>query len=151
VPAVTFYRAAIALAAVLLLWAGFALSVTAPPDRSDYRRTAVQAAESARDAASTGALIARQQIDHDVFGTFATAAYDDATRTVAGAAEQIAAQSPPDAASADLRDSVLPLVQEAVRALGDAARATTRAALRAAQAALDDVAGQLGDLIEAQQ
>jgi hypothetical protein len=148
---VTIHRLAIALGAVLLLWAGFAASVTAPPDRSDYRRTAVRAAESAHDAASTGALIARQQLGGDVFGTFAAAAYDDATRTLAGAAHDLAAQPPPDDASARLRDGVLPLVQDAVRALGDAARATSEAALRTALAALEDVAGRLADLVETYQ
>jgi hypothetical protein len=141
-------RLMIALGAVLALWAGFAATVTAPPDRSDYRRTAVQAAESARDAAGTGALVARTQLDGDVFGTFVDTAYDDAAGTVAGAAKQIAEQLPPDDASAQLRDEVLPLVQEAVRALGDASRAATAGALRSALAALDDVAGKLADIVD---
>jgi hypothetical protein len=145
---VTLRRLMIALGAVLALWVGFAVTVTAPPDRSDYRRTAVQAAESARDAAGTGALVAQTQLDGDAFGTFVGTAYDDATRTVAGAAKQIAGQPPPDDASAQLRDEVLPLVQEAVHALGDASRATSMATLRAALAALNDVAGKLADIVD---
>ena len=141
-------RLTIALAGVLALWAGFAVRVSAPPDRSDYRRTAVQAAGSAHDAAGTGALVARTQLDGHAFGTFIATAYDDAARTLSGAAKQIAEQAPPDDASARLRDEVLPLVQEAVRALGDASRASTEGALRAALAALDDVAGKLGDIVD---
>jgi len=76
-------RLTIALAGVLALWAGFAVRVSAPPDRSDYRRTAVQAAESAHDAAGTGALVARTQLDGHAFGTFIATAYDDAARTIA--------------------------------------------------------------------
>ena len=148
-PTVTLHRLAIVAVAVLLLWAGFAVSVTAPPDRSDYRRTALQVAASAHDAAGTGALIAHQQLDGDVFGTFADAAYDDATRTLSGAATRLTGEPPPDDASAALRDGLLPLVQEAVRALGDAARATSRTALRAALGVLEDVAARLADLIEA--
>jgi hypothetical protein len=144
----TVRRVLISLGAVLALWAGFAATVTGPPDRSDYRRTAVQAAGSARDAAGPGALVARTQLDGDAFGTFADTAYEDATRTLAGAAKQIAEQTPPDDASAQLRDKVLPLVQEAVRALGDASRAANETALRSALAALDDVADRLADIVD---
>jgi hypothetical protein len=50
----------IAVAAVVLLWAGFAYTVTRPADAKDYLRTALQVAESAHDAAVTGSLTARQ-------------------------------------------------------------------------------------------
>jgi hypothetical protein len=143
-----FARLAIAVVAVLLLWAGFAYTVSRPVDARGYLRTALQVAEGAHDAAATGALIGRQQLGDKVFGTFTVAAYDDAAKGLAGAAHKLAEQAPPDDGSAALRDRLAPLVQTAVRELGDAARADDNAALRTAVSGLDDVADQLSDVIE---
>jgi hypothetical protein len=76
-------------------------------------------------------------------------AYDDAAKGVAGASAKLAEQSPPDAASARLRDQIAPLVQSTAGELGDAAAADDDKALRAAVAGLDDVANKLEDVIEA--
>jgi hypothetical protein len=141
-------RPVIAVAAVVLLWVGFAYTITKPADAKAYLRTAMQVAESAHDAAVTGALIARQQIGGQVFGAFAVAAYDDAAKGLAGAAKKLAGQPPPDPSSARLRDQLAPLVQTAVRELSDAAVAETDDARRAAAGDLDGVAGRLSTLIE---
>lgn len=136
------------MSAVLLLWAGFAWSVTRPPDPSDYRRTAVQVAGAAHDAAVTGSLIADQQLDGDVVAPFAVTAYEDATRTLAGAVRSFTDEPPPDRSSTALRDRLLPLLADAVRALHDAARASGREELTAARTALVDVGDRLGALVE---
>jgi hypothetical protein len=82
---------------------------------------------------------------------WAVAAYDDATKALAGAAKKLADQAPPDDASTRLRDRLAPLVQTTERDLGDAAEADDDDALRAAITGLDGVAGRLNDLIEQHQ
>jgi hypothetical protein len=141
-------RAAIAVVAVALFWAGFAYAVTKPADASSYLRSALQVAEATRDAAVTGALIGRQQLDDRVFGAFAATAYDDAIQGLAGAAKKLADQPPPDAASARLRDELLALVQTAVVDLGDAAATEDDGVLRTVVEGLTEVAARLADLIE---
>jgi len=143
-----YARWAIAVAALTLMWAGFAYAGSRPVDARGYLRTALQVAEAAHDAAATGALIGRQQLDGKVFGAFAVTAYDDAAKGLAGAAHKLAGQPPPDDGSAALRDRIAPLMLTAVRELGDAARADDDAALGAAVSGLDDVADQLTDVIE---
>jgi hypothetical protein len=145
------YRLAIAVLAVALLWAGLAYDLSKPTDAAGYLRTALQAADSAHDGASTGALIGRQQLHQQVFPAFAVSAYDDAEKALAGAQKKLAGTPPPDDTSAGLRDRVAPLVQAAVHDLGDAATATDDATLRAAVDALEHDAEQLGDLIEQHQ
>ncbi|MEU4217922.1 hypothetical protein [Actinoplanes sp. NPDC026623] len=142
--------AVIAVVSVVLLWAGFAYQVSRPADAREYLRTAMQVAESAHDAAVTGALIGRRQLEDQVFGAFAVTAYGDAAKGLAGAAGKIAGPVPPDAASARLRDRLLALLQAATRELGDAAAARTDPALRAAVAGLDAVGVRLAALIERQ-
>jgi hypothetical protein len=141
------HRSAIAAVALLALWAGFAFDLSRPADATDYRRTAVQVAQSAHDAASTAALIARQQLQGRVFGTFATSAYQDAAEAAAGAAKKITGHPPPDRDAARLRDRIAGLVQATVRDLGAAVRATDAAALRAAAAGLERSAQALRALL----
>jgi hypothetical protein len=141
-------RVAIAVTGVALLWAGLVYTASKPVDASGYLRTALQVAASAHDAAATGALIGRQQLDGRVFAVFAATAYDDATEGLVGATQKLADQPPPDDSSAVLRDRLAPLVQLAVRDLGDAAEADDADALHSAVSKLDDVAGQLAELIE---
>jgi hypothetical protein len=141
------YRLVIAAAAVGLLWAGLAYNMSKPGDATGYLRTALQVAASAHDGASTGVLIGRQQLDQQVFAAFAVSAYDDARQALAGAQKKLADTPPPDKTSARLRDRLAPLVQAAVRDLGDAAQASGDAGLSAAVEALQHDAGRLGDLI----
>jgi hypothetical protein len=141
----------IALVAVALFWAGFAYNLTRPPDASDYHRTVVQVAESAHDAVRTGWLIGREQLSGRVFGTFSTAAYDDALKGVAGASKQFAEVPPPDEASTRLRDQLAPLLNDAVRLLTDAAQAADDHALGDAVQALGPLADRLDAFVEANQ
>jgi hypothetical protein len=144
-------RLAIAAAAVLLFWTGLAYNLSKPPDTSAYLRTALQVAASAHDGAATGVLIGRQQLDQQVFATFAVSAYADARQALAGAQKKLADTPPPDEESAGLRDRLAPVVQAAVHDLGDAARASDDARLGAAVDALSHDAQQLDALIEEHQ
>lgn len=141
-------RLVIAVTGVLLLWVGFAYTLTRPADAKAYLRTALQVAESVHDAAVTGAMITRAQVDGKVFGAFAVSAYDDASKGLAGAAKKLAEQPPPDPGSARIRDQLAPLVQSAARELGDATTAESDDARRAAADGLDRVANQLATLME---
>jgi acyl-CoA reductase-like NAD-dependent aldehyde dehydrogenase len=146
-----FGKVWIALAAVLLLWAGFAYDVTRPTDRREYHRTAVQVAESAHDGVRTGWLIGREQLAGRVFGTYVTATFDDAEKAVAGASKQFAAEAPPDEASTRLRDQLSPLLHSAVQLLADASEPADDSALRQAVDELGKLADQLDEFVEANQ
>jgi hypothetical protein len=137
------------LAAVLLLWVGFAYDVTRPPDASAYRRTVVQVAASAHDGVGTGWLVGREELAGRVFGTFATAGFDDALKAVGGAADRFAEHAPPDRPSVRLRDELAPLLASAVRWLGDAAQAADDTALRVAVDALGSLADRLAAFLAA--
>jgi hypothetical protein len=141
----------VVLAALGLLWAELAYSVRLPSDFNDYRRTVVQVAEAAYNATRTGWLTGRQKLAGQVFDTFAVAAFDDASKALAGASKQFAEQGPPDERSARLRDELNPLVQDAVRWLGSAAQAEDDEALRAAVDALGSLADRLRAFVEANQ
>jgi len=104
--------------------AGFAYTVTRPDDFADYSRTIGQVAGSTHDAARTGWLTGRQQLDGRVTAAFATTAYDDAEKTLAGAQQQFATAPPPDERAVSLRDQLGPLVSLAVKDLGDAGSRT---------------------------
>jgi hypothetical protein len=142
------HRLIIAATALLGLWAGLAYQVSQPPDVSGYLRTVLQVATSAHDAAATGVLVGRQQLRGQLTDAFATAAYDDAVRAVAGAQQKLATAVAPDDASAALRERLVPLVQDTVRHLSDATAARDDAALGHATDALEQTAGQLNDLVE---
>jgi hypothetical protein len=146
-----FWRLFLVLAAVLLLWAGFAYNVTRPPDDRAYRRTVVQVAESVHDGVGTAWLVGREKLAGRVFETFATAGFDDALKAVGGAADQFAENEPPDGPSARLRDELAPLVASAVRWLGDAAHAADDKALRVAADALGPLADRLAAFVAANQ
>ncbi len=141
----------IVLVALGLLWGEVAYSCSRPPDSEDYHRTVVQVADSAHNATRTGWLTGRQKLAGQVFDTFASAAFDDATKALAGASKQFAEQGPPDERSAALRDELSPLVEDAVRWLGSAAQAQDDEALRTAVEALGALADRVEAFIEANQ
>jgi hypothetical protein len=147
-----FRKLPLVLAAIGLLWAGFAYTVSRPTTPADYRRTMLQVAEATHDAARTGWLTGRQQLADRTFAPFAATAYDDATRAASGASRQFAEEAPPDAAGRELRDRLGPLVGEVVRGLGDASAADDtaegRAMLSDAVGGLDAAATGLEPLIE---
>jgi hypothetical protein len=142
-------EAVIAGVAVVALWAGFAYDQSRPVDAKAYRRTMLQVAAAAHDSAQTGRLIGEQRLDGHVTGPFATTAFDDAAKGVAGAQKKFAAQPPPDDASAALRDRLAPLLSGTVLALGDTAGAADDAALRDGTSRLDELAGKLDDFVTA--
>jgi hypothetical protein len=144
----TTIRAVLAGAAVVLLWAGFAYDVSRPPDAARYHRVLLQVAESAHDATRTAALTGRLELAGRVTGPFATTAFDDAAKGLAGAQKKFAAQGPPDDESAARRDRLVPLLGAAVTALGDTAQAEDDGDLRAGVHRLDEVAGRLDDFVE---
>jgi hypothetical protein len=137
------------VAAVGLMWAGFAYTATRPSDSDDYRRTAVQVAEAGHDAARTGWLAGRQQLAGQIFPPFANTSFSDATRALAGAAKEFVGEPPPDPQSTALRDELAPLLQETVRQLGYAAGAADDTELRRAVDALDSLAEQFEEFVEA--
>jgi hypothetical protein len=141
----------IAATALVLLWAGFAYDLSRPPDGSDYHRTVLQVTRTAHDAAATGALIGRQQLDGRVFGPFAVSAYRDATRAMGSARRRLTEQAPPDGASMAQRDRIAPIMGAAADHLGDAASARDDARLRAAVDDLEHDVRQLATLLRAWQ
>jgi hypothetical protein len=108
----------------------------------------MQAAESAHDATQTAALVARLEAAGRVTGPFATAAFDDAAKGLAGAQRKFASEGPPDAESAGRRDRLNVLLGVAVTVLGDTAQTGDDGALRSGAARLDQVARQLDDFVE---
>lgn len=143
-------RGLIAGAAVLLLWAGFAYDVSRPVDATAYRRTLLQVAEAAHDAAQTGRLVGEQELAGRVTAAFAATAFDDAATGLAGAQLKFASQGPPEPSSAAARDRLAPLLAATVTALGDTAEAADDAALRDGTGRLGGLASQLEDFVTAQ-
>jgi hypothetical protein len=138
---------AVAIAAVALFWAGLMFNLSRPPDYDAYHRTLLQVAESAHDAAQTGRLVAQEQLAGRINAAFASAAFDDAAKALAGAEKKFAGEGPPDERSAALRDRLSPLLAAAVIALGDAAEAAGDTALKTASDQLDQLSRQLRDFI----
>jgi hypothetical protein len=138
-----------AVAAVVLLWGGFAYDVSRPADGKAYRRTILQVAEAAHDAAQTGRLTGEQQLADQVTTPFARTAFGDAAKALAGAEQKFAAEGPPDSASAELRDQLAPLLSTAVQVLGDTAEAGDDDTLRDGVHRLDSLAERLEEFITA--
>jgi hypothetical protein len=133
------------------VWGLLVFAVVKPVSPTDFRRNVLQVATSAYDASRTGWLAGRQVLAGQLFSPFAQTAFDDAAKTLSGATKQFGSESPPTAASRQLRDALAPLLDSAVRKLGDASSASEDgddAALRRAVDDLDRVAGQLDDFIE---
>jgi hypothetical protein len=134
--------------ALVVLWAGFAYTVSRPTRPDGYRRVVVQVAETAHDAARTGWLAGRQELAGQVVAPFAATAFDDATRAAAGASKQFAEEAPPDEESRRLRDELGPLVLGVVVRLADAAQAADDAGLRSAVDDLGSLAERLQEYVE---
>lgn len=143
-------RAAIAGSAVALFWAGLAYDLTRPADYRAYHRTILQVAATAHDAAETGRLTGELLLSGRATEPYARAAFDDATRALAGAQRKFASQPPPDERSGRLRDQVSPLLAREVTALGDTAGATGDTDLKDGVRRLRDLAGQLDAFVTAQ-
>ena len=141
-------RLLISAAALTVLWAGLALVVSRPADAAGYHRTALASAEAAHDAATTGSLIGRGQLDGRVFPPFAADGYQDALRALSSAQRDLTEQVPPGEDSAALRDELVPLLQAVGHDLAGAASAGGDEELRDAVVSLDEDAQRLTDLID---
>jgi hypothetical protein len=136
-------RIGVVVTAAALMWVGVAYQASRPPDYDAYHRTATQVARAAHDAVRTGWLTGRQELAGKVFPTYATVAFDDAAKALAGAQKTFASEAPPDGTARALRDELAPLLAAATTLLGDAAGAADDAALRHAVDRLDDLADRL--------
>jgi hypothetical protein len=136
------------LVALLLFWAGYAYNASRPPDERAYRRTARQVAEAVHDAARGAWLTGRLELRGRIIPPYRTAAFNDASKTIAGASKQFAEMAPPDDASRRLRDTLSPLVREVQVRVADAAEAPDDAQLQAAVDALGSLSDRLENVIE---
>jgi len=141
---------AVAAVVVLLLgWLGF--SSTRPPDFHDYRKLAVESADSAYGAVRTASLAVTASLEHKAPGPYLSVMLDGCVRDASGAIGQFAQLPPPDAGTAAMRDELAPLLAEAVRQTGDVRAAADRAdptGLRDAAAGLQALAERLDDFLE---
>ncbi|MFI9006003.1 hypothetical protein ACIGNX_02060 [Actinosynnema sp. NPDC053489] len=97
-----------------------------PTTADGYRETAVTGARDAASAVSTAALVGEAASRDRAFGGYTSAALSDAREGVGTALGDVADLEVPDEASGDLRDRVVPLLVEAVAAVGDVSRAADR-------------------------
>ncbi|GAB2923297.1 hypothetical protein GCM10027280_07980 [Micromonospora polyrhachis] len=148
----TRWWAALLIALVVGVWGVGGYLATTPTDRHDYRKTAVQAAQSAYGAVTTARLTAEGRADARLYRRYAGTMLDDARDALAGAAKQFSATTPPDDVTTGIRAQLAPLLVDADTALGAVERAVDDeddAALRAAVTALEPVGTALADFIEA--
>lgn len=106
---------AIAIAAILVVWAGGYAFMTRAPDATAYREMCVQSAQSALDGLAT----ARMSTDEGLLSPYRTSMSDDAQKLIAQARSQMTGQTPPDERSAQRRDTLIPLLDQAERAFED--------------------------------
>jgi hypothetical protein len=105
---------------LVLVWLALAYC-SGPPSAHEYRRTAVEAAQSALSAVRTVVLAgdAHDRLlppTHDVV-------VEDAAGSVASAQQRLTAQAPPDDGTRQVRDQLLPLLVQASREIADASDA----------------------------
>jgi len=111
-------RWSIVIVVVLAVWMGGYALLSRDPDAVAYRESCVQSAQSTLDGLGT----ARMATDDGLLSSYRTALDDDAQKLIAQARGQIAGQVPPDSRSAQRRDALLPLLDEAERAYADLMR-----------------------------
>jgi hypothetical protein len=137
--------------ALVVLWAVVGYLLTKPTDFHDYRKAAVQSAESGYNAVSTAEITVRAQLDDKVTGPFSKTTLDWASSAVAGAWKQFAGVAPVDEATTAMRDELGPILLSAVRVLGDLTKAEdsgSPAATAHALGQLGPVADQLSGFLE---
>jgi hypothetical protein len=135
-------------------WGVFGYLLTKPTDHHDYRKAAVQAAQSAYNAVGTVRLTGEAELDGRLFPPYVTTMLDDARQALAGAAKEFTAEAPPDDATTRMRDQLAPLLTAANARIGDAQSATEDNDDQALREALDELAQlaeQLSDFLEAYQ
>jgi hypothetical protein len=139
---------------LVLCWGGIGYLMTKPTDHHDYRKAAVQAAESAYDSVGTVRITVEASLDGRTFPTYVTSMMDDAREALAGAAKQFTAKAPPDEVTTKMRDQLGPLLVAANAQLGEVEQAVDDGddqAVREAVEQLEPLGEQLSDFIEAYQ
>ncbi|WP_327010160.1 hypothetical protein OHA72_24705 [Dactylosporangium sp. NBC_01737] len=115
-------RTVVIVAVALLAALGYgAYASTQPPDRHEFRITAVEAAQSAHDALQTAYLAGVALRDGRATALYVTVLLDGGTRRTTKTVATLAELPPPDEEMRTLRDELAPLLTEAVQRLGDAA------------------------------
>jgi hypothetical protein len=135
-------------------WGVVGYYLTKPTDHHDYRKAAVQAAQSAYDAVGTVRLTGEAELDGRLFPQYVTTMLDDARQALAGAAKQFTAKAPPDNSTTKMRDQLAPLLTAGNALLGDVESATEDnddQALRKALDQLEPLGEHLSDFLEAYQ
>jgi hypothetical protein len=102
-------------------WLGYASS--RPPDFHEYRVTAVEAAQAARDGLLIAGLTADALLGGRAMAPYVSTVLDDAGSSVADAGGRFAALAPTDQRMVAIRDELTPLLTEATTRLGDVLRA----------------------------
>lgn len=136
--------------ALVVVWAVVGYFLTKPPDFHDYRKAAVQAAESGYNAVSLAQLSVREQLADKASGQYVDSTLRRSADTVAGAWKQFAAAQPVDDATKQMGAQLGPILLSAVTVLGDLRAAEDDGAAATAQAvsALGPVADQLSDFLD---
>lgn len=137
-------RSVVIVAVVLLVVLGWgAYASTQPPDRHEFRVTAVEAARSAHDALQTAYLAGVALRDGRTTALYVTVLMDGGTKRTAETIRKLAELSPPDDDMRALRDELAPLLTETVQRLGDATARPTDVD------ALPPLADRLSDFLDA--
>ena len=129
---------------LVLCWGGAGYLITKPTDHHNYRKAAVQAAESAYDAVGTVRLTVEASLEGRTFPPYLTSTLDDERQALAGAAKEFTAKSPPDDTTTKMRDELAPLLVAANARLGE----TEQAAQDGDDHALQEAVKQLRPLGE---
>jgi hypothetical protein len=135
---------------LVLIWAVLGYFLTKPPDFHDYRRAAVQAAESGYNALATAQMTVQEQLAGKTTGRFTDGTLQRSSDTLAGAWKEFAAATPVDDATEVIRDELGPLLLSAVTVLGNlrVAEDVGGGATARALDAVDPVAEQLNDFVD---
>jgi hypothetical protein len=119
-------RGLVIVAVVILVVLGWgAYASTQPPDRHEFRTTAVETAQAAHDALQTAYLAGVALREGRVTTLYVTVLLDGGTRRTAKLIAKLAELPPPDDDMRALRDELAPLLTETVQRLGDTAAEPT--------------------------
>ena len=146
------WRAFVLVSLLAVCWGLAGYLLTKPTDHHDYRKAAVQAAQSAYGAMETVRLTSEAKLDGRLLSPYVTTMMDDARKALAGAAKKFASQAPPDDVTITMRDRLAPLLVAAGARLGDAQNAVEDhddPALRGLLDPLGQVARELSDFLKA--
>jgi hypothetical protein len=119
-------RGLVIVAVVILVVLGWgAYASTQPPDRHEFRTTAVETAQAAHDALQTAYLAGVALREGRVTTLYVSVLLDGGTRRTAKLIAELAELPPPDDDMRALRDELAPLLTETVQRLGDTAAEPT--------------------------